>query len=101
MTETDAYDFGASSPTFKTLYLNYGKSWNGSISSPSCSTISGSVNSVPCQIEKFDINGNPIGNEFFSYNSAGNVISDSKWASRSITAGTYLTTSSVRNANGT
>jgi RHS repeat-associated protein len=101
VTETDAYDFGASTPTFKTQYLNYGKSWNGSISSPSFSTIGNNVKNVPGQIKSFDINGNPIGNTFFSYNSHGNLLTSSKWVSGSIIAGQYLATTFVRNSNGT
>jgi YD repeat-containing protein len=92
------YDFGASSPTFKTTPLNYGYSWNGS----SCvmQEIYAAVNNTPCQVETFDINGNPIGNIYFTYDSKGNQLSASKWASGTISGGTYLTSSATFAANG-
>ena len=95
-TETDTYGFGASSPTFKTTPLNYGKSWNGA----SCVLIGNGVNSAPCQVETFDVSGNPIGNAYFTYDSKGRVLTTSTWASGALSGGKYLTTYFIRDANG-
>jgi RHS repeat-associated protein len=99
-TEIDAYDFGAASPTVTTKFLNYGKSWNGSISSPTFSVIGSGVNNAPGQVESFDISGTPIANSFFSYDSDGNNLSAAKWVSGSITTGKYLTTSYLYDTRG-
>jgi RHS repeat-associated protein len=95
------YDFGASAPTRKTVLTNFGQSWNGSISSPACTSIGNGVNSVPCQAELFNSAGTPIGNTFYSYGSTGNLTSVAGWASGSITGGVYLTSSNTYNSNGT
>ena len=99
--ETDTYDFGATTPAFKTVNTGMGQTWNGSFSSPACTAIGNGVNNVPCRKETVDINGNPIGNVFYTYNAAGNLLATSTWVSGSITAGTYLQTSTTYNSNGT
>src|ERR1700687_5447395 len=97
VTESDAYDFGASSPAFKTVFSGYGQSWNGS----SCVTVGNGVNGVPCTVEKYDINNNPIGYSTFNYNSKGSLLSKSTWVAGSISGGRYLASSYSYNNNGT
>ncbi len=95
------YDFGVSTFTRKMVLSNFGQSWNGSTSSPACTSIGNGVNSVPCQAELLNSSGVAIGNTFYSYNSAGKLLTTSDWASGSITSGVYLTSSVSYNANGT
>jgi RHS repeat-associated protein len=94
------YDFGATTPTYKTVNSNIGKTWNGSISSPTCATIGSGVNNAPCQTETFDKNGAPIHNTFFSYDSRGNLLEKSTWVSGSITTGQYLNSIFLHDSNG-
>ncbi len=94
------YDYGATVPTRQHLMYNYGYSWNGS----ACVLIANSVwgvNNVPCQEQLQNGAGVPIENTYYTYDTKGNLISKSVWASGSISGGSYLTKSYVYNSNGT
>ena len=96
-TETDVYTFGAATPSFKTFSYNFGYTWNGSTTSPSCTVLIGSgVMSKPCQIKQTDGSGNPLQNSYFAYNSKGDPTSVAV-----LLAGTYRTTTYTYNTNGT
>ncbi len=91
------YDFGATTPTRKTVYSNYGYSWNGSTSSPTCTTAIGNgIVDRPCQVQMENGSGTQLRNSYTQYNTAGNVTGTAV-----LTGGSsYLTTSTSRYANG-
>lgn len=93
------YDYNATTPTRQIVMSQYGYSWNGS----TCVLINGvyKVNNVPCQVEVQDGTGTPLRNTYYTYDSNGNLLSKSTWASGAITGGTYLTNSYKYNSNGT
>jgi RHS repeat-associated protein len=100
VTDTAVYDFGASSPTRQTVAGPYGYSWNGSTTSPTCTTsIGNGVNDKPCQIQLLNGSGTgaPLRNTYFAYDSKGNILSNASLASGS----SYLTTSATYYPNGT
>ena len=95
MTGNSVYDFGASTPTRQTVLGPYGYSWNGSTSSPTCTTpIGSSVINVPCQVQSQNRNA------YFAYGTTTNP--GSQLSKAVLTGGsTYLITSATYNANGT
>lgn len=95
VTESDVYDFGASSPAFKAK-TTYG-SWSGS----ACAAIGSDIFDKPCEIIKYDVNSNAIADTKNVYDTKGNLTSTSKWVSGSFGTGTYLTTTISPNSNGT
>jgi hypothetical protein len=98
VTKVALYDFGATSPTRQTVLGPYGYTWNGSTSSPSCTTAIGNgVNNKPCQVQVQNGSGTPLRNTYFAYDPTGNALSQAVLTS----SGTYLTTSATYNANGT
>jgi RHS repeat-associated protein len=101
VTKVAFYDFGASTPTRQTVAGPYGYTWNGSTTSPTCTTAIGSgVNNKPCQVQLENGSGTQLRNTYFQYGTTTNP--GSLLSSAILTGGsTYLTTSATYNANGT
>jgi RHS repeat-associated protein len=100
-TMSAVYDFGGTTATRQTVYSDYGYSWNGSTTSPTCTTPIGSgVKNKPCQIQLENGSGTQqFRNSYFEYGtttSPGSLLKSAMLAS----SGTYLTTSATYNANG-
>ncbi len=95
------YDFGATTPTRQTVAGPYGYTWNGSTTSPTCTTPIGSgVNNKPCQVQVENGSGGQLRNTYFQYGTTtypGSLLSTAVLTGGS----TYLTTSATYNANGT
>ena len=95
------YDFGATTPTRQTIAGPYGYTWNGSTTSPTCTTPIGSgVNNKPCQVQLENASGTTLRNAYFQYGTTtnpGSLLSKAVLTSGS----TYLTTSATYNPNGT
>ncbi len=101
VTKRAVYDFGASTPTRQTVAGPYGYTWNGSTTSPTCTTAIGSgVNNKPCQVQLQNGSGTQLRNTYIQYGTTtnpGSLLSKAVLTSGS----TYLTTSATYNANGT
>jgi RHS repeat-associated protein len=101
ITKTAVYDFGASTPTRQTVAGPYGYTWNGSTTSPTCTTAIGSgVNNKPCQVQLQNGSGTTLRNTYFQY---GTTTNPGSLLSRAVLTGgsSYLTSSATYNANGT
>jgi RHS repeat-associated protein len=95
------YDFGASTPTRKTVQGPYGYTWNGSTTSPTCTTLIGSsVNNKPCQVQLESGAGGQLRNTYFQY---GTITNPGSLLSKAVLTGgsSYLITSATYNSNGT
>jgi hypothetical protein len=90
-----AYDFGVTTPTVYTQF-SYGTMSNGT-----CVTIGNSINDRTCSASAFDSANNPLARAVYTYDSHGNQLSKSVWASGPVSGGLYLTSSATYNANGT
>src|SRR5208282_4308677 len=94
-------DFGATTPTRQTVAGPYGYTWNGSTTSPNCTTPIGSgVNNTPCQVQLENGSGAQLRNAYFQYGTTthpGSLLSQAVLTS----GNTYLTTSATYNTNGT
>jgi RHS repeat-associated protein len=106
VTKTAVYDFGATTPTRQVVAGPYGYTWNGSTSSPTCTTQIGSgVNNKPCQVQLQSGSGGSgtqLRNSYFQYGTTtftGSLLS--KAVLTSVSANTYLTMSATYNTNGT
>jgi RHS repeat-associated protein len=71
VTYSAQYDFGATTPTFKTT-ISYG-SWNGS----NCTAWTGNVQNRACEVLKQDGSGHKLSDVLMTYSSAGNLLSTS------------------------
>jgi YD repeat-containing protein len=101
ITKVALYDFGASTPTRQTVAGPYGYTWNGSTTSPNCTTAIGSgVNNKPCQSQLLNGSGTQLRNSYFQY---GTTTNPGSLLSKAVLTGssTYLTTSATYNTNGT
>jgi hypothetical protein len=68
VTKSAVYDFGATSPTRQTVAGPYGYTWNGSTTSPTCTTAIGSgINDKPCQLQLENGSGTVLRNTYFQY----------------------------------
>ena len=100
-TKSAVYDFGASSPSRQSVAGPYGYTWNGSTTSPTCTTAIGSgVTNKPCQVQLENGSGTQLRNTYLQYGTTtypGSLLSQA-----ALTGGsTYLTTSTTYNTNGT
>ncbi|MGB7331244.1 MAG: RHS repeat-associated core domain-containing protein [Terriglobales bacterium] len=95
------YDYGASTPTRKTVLGPYGYTWNGSTTSPTCTTaIGSSVNNKPCQVQLENGSGGQIRNTYLQY---GTTANPGSLLSKAVLTGSsnYLITSATYNGDGT
>jgi RHS repeat-associated protein len=101
ITKRAFYDFGAGTPTRQTIAGPYGYTWNGSTTSPNCTTAIGSgVNNKPCQVQLQNGSGTQLRNSYYQYGTT--TYTGSLLSSAVLTGGSvYLTTSATYNANGT
>jgi len=101
LTKVALYDFGATTPTRQTVLGPYGYTWNGSLTSPTCTTAIGSgVNNKPCQVQLENGSGTRLNNTYYQYGTTtypGSLLTNAVLTGGS----TYLTTSATYNANGT
>ncbi len=100
-TKSAVYDFGSSTPTRQTVAGPYGYTWNGSPTSPNCTTAIGSgVNNKPCEVQLENGSGTQLRNTYLQYGTTtypGSLLTKAVLTSGS----TYLSTSATYNANGT
>lgn len=97
ITESDVYDFGATTPAKKRVVTGYGHTWNGSTSSPNCTSFIGNgVNDRPCLVQTTDGSNNLLTSSYFQYSTTGHP---SKTGT--LVSGSYVTSSATYNANGT
>ena len=96
VTMSAVYDFGAGTPTRKTVYSGYGYTWNGSTSSPNCTALIGnSIMNKTCRAQLETGAGAQLRNVYSQYSPTGHAIKIG-----TLVNGSYVTTSATYNANG-
>ena len=96
MTEKDVYDFGASTPYQKTVASGFGYTWNGSTSSPNCTSLIGDgIMDKPCQVQLLTGTGTQLKNTYTQYSSTGHKIKTGI-----LVNGSYVIATATYNANG-
>jgi hypothetical protein len=75
VTEEDFYDYGASSPSFKAVASNFGYTWNGSTTSPNCTTsIGNGIVDRPCLVRMQTGSGSTFRTYYRQYSGTGQVL---------------------------
>ena len=97
------FDFGATTPTRQTVVGPFGYTWNGSTSSPTCTTAIGNgINNEPCQVQLKSGSGSQLRNRYLRYGTTtypGSLLSSAVLTSAG--GSKYLTSTATYNTNGT